>query len=76
MATLATLGQLHTREQSRWPLWPHWISYTPENSQEDLILAIALFTQGHRRVRKIRKPGFLSGDVGISHWQYSGLGGI
>lgn len=58
MATLATLGQLHT-------------------SQEDLSLAIALlFTQGHRRIRKIRKPGFLSGDVGISHWQYSGLGGI
>lgn len=65
MATLVTLGQLHTGEQSRWPLWPHWVSYTPENSQEDLILAIALlFTQGHRRVRKIRKTGLLVGDGG------------
>lgn len=70
-------ASLHTKEQPRSPFWPYCASSTPENSQEDLSLAMALlFTQGHGCVRKIQKPGFLGSDMGISHWQYSGLGGI
>lgn len=63
------------------PLWPHWASSTPENSQEDLSLAMALlFTQDTDVSGRFGSQDFwvIMGTrwMGIGHWQYSGLGGI